>query len=90
MEGTLVEVIEKYQGKTLSANLPYKTQFMIPKDDGKEMKLIVHLVRESAVPVMPLRIWYLSHCCHAQANLHGSTVLDLQPGYGMTLKRCSL
>ena len=48
MEGTLVEVIEKYQGKTLSANLPYKTQFMIPKDDGSEMKLIVHLVRKSA------------------------------------------
>lgn len=43
MEGTLVEVIEKYQGKTLSANLPYKTQFMIPKDDGRDMKLIVHL-----------------------------------------------
>ena len=44
MEGTLVEVIEKYQGKQLSANLPYKTQFMIPKDEGKDMKLIVHLV----------------------------------------------
>ena len=44
MEGTLIEVIEKYQGKQLSANLPYKTQFMIPKDEGKDMKLIVHLV----------------------------------------------
>ena len=47
MEGTLLEVIEKYQGKTLSANLPYKTQFMISKEDGKDMKLIVHLVRDS-------------------------------------------
>ena len=48
MEGTLVEVIEKYQGKQLSANLPYKTQFMIPKDGGKDMKLIVHLVSPRA------------------------------------------
>ena len=47
MEGTLIEVIEKFQGKQLSANLPYKTQFMIPKDGGKDMKLIVHLVSTS-------------------------------------------
>ncbi|DBB14869.1 TPA: hypothetical protein ACH3X3_004472 [Trebouxia sp. C0006] len=43
MEGELMEVIEKYQGKQLSANLPYKTLFMIPKDDGKDQKLIAHL-----------------------------------------------
>ena len=69
MEGTLVEVIEKYQGKTLSANLPYKTQFMIPKDDGSEMKLIVHLVRESAAGLVR---W-----CHAfsiMQHLHNSTL----------------
>ncbi len=48
MEGELMEVIEKYQGKQLSANLPYKTLFMIPKDDGKDQKLIAHLVRDNA------------------------------------------
>lgn len=44
-----MEVIEKYQGKQLSANLPYKTLFMIPKDDGKDQKLIAHLVRQHSV-----------------------------------------
>lgn len=40
-----MEVIEKYQGKQLSANLPYKTQFLIPNEEtGKEQKLICHLV----------------------------------------------
>lgn len=43
LEGELMEVIEKYQGKQLSANLPYKTLFMIPKDGGKDQKLIAHL-----------------------------------------------
>lgn len=43
LEGELMEVIEKYQGKQLSANLPYKTLFMIPKDEGKDQKLIAHL-----------------------------------------------
>lgn len=47
MEGELMEVIEKHQGKQLSANLPYKTLFMIPKDDGKDQKLIAHLVRHN-------------------------------------------
>lgn len=49
MEGTILDVIEKYQGKQLSANLPYKTQFLIPNEDtGKEQKLICHLVRTLA------------------------------------------
>lgn len=46
LEGELMEVIEKYQGKQLSANLPYKTLFMIPKDGGKDQKLIAHLVND--------------------------------------------
>lgn len=52
MEGELMEVIEKYQGKQLSANLPYKTLFMIPKDDGKDQKLIAHLVRDNVTCTM--------------------------------------
>ena len=52
MEGELMEVIEKYQGKQLSANLPYKTLFMIPKDDGKDQKLIAHLVRDNVMCTM--------------------------------------
>lgn len=77
MEGTLVEVIEKYQGKTLSANLPYKTQFMIPKDDGRDMKLIVHLVRKCD---------HVTCYCHAVSSLHGATIAYLKPVQGMTLK----
>lgn len=60
MEGTLIEVIEKYQGKQLSANLPYKTQFMIPKEDGKEMKLVVHLVSDLAAANT-----HFLYCVHA-------------------------
>lgn len=43
-EGTIIEVIEKLNGKPLSANLPYKTQFLLPLDGGKDQKLIAHLV----------------------------------------------
>jgi hypothetical protein len=59
MEGELMEVIEKYQGKQLSANMPYKTLFMIPKDDGKDQKLIAHLVRGDMKHVLstPYRIY---------------------------------
>jgi hypothetical protein len=42
-EGTVQEVITEYQGKPLTANCPYKIQFLIPKDDGKDQKLISHL-----------------------------------------------
>ena len=44
MEGECLEVIETYQGSKMSANLPYKTLFMIPKEDGKDQKLVAHLV----------------------------------------------
>ena len=44
MEGECIEVIEKHLGSKMSANLPYKTVFMIPKDDGKDQKLVAHLV----------------------------------------------
>ena len=44
MEGECIEVIEKHLGSKMSANLPYKTLFMIPKDDGKDQKLVAHLV----------------------------------------------
>lgn len=55
-----MEVIEKYQGKQLSANLPYKTLFVIPKDEGKDQKLIAHLVSvKTAICVCKLS------CIHA-------------------------
>ena len=38
------QVIKVFKGKTLSSNLPYKVQFMVPSE-GKEVKVIAHLVR---------------------------------------------
>jgi len=44
MEGTVLGVIDKHNGKELSANLPVKVQFKLPAEDGgKEGKLIAHL-----------------------------------------------
>lgn len=68
MEGTLIEVIEKYQGKQLSANLPYKTQFMIPKEDGKEMKLVVHLVSHNLLSIHTSCVLYMLACCITVLN----------------------
>ncbi|KAK9814137.1 hypothetical protein WJX72_001144 [[Myrmecia] bisecta] len=47
MEGTVLEVIKEWKGKALSANLPYKTQFMLDGEDGgKAKKLLVHLTAD--------------------------------------------
>lgn len=47
-EGTVLEIVTFFKGKQISANLPYKCQFIESLEDGKERKIIAHLVR----PVM--------------------------------------
>ena len=42
----LVQIVQFFKEKKLSANLPYKVQFQIPQEDGaKPVKLVAHLVR---------------------------------------------
>ena len=41
------QVVQTYKGKKLSANLPYKVEFLIPKEGAKDVKLIAHLVRRT-------------------------------------------
>ena len=43
-EGTILEVVTFFKGKQISANLPYKCQFLEQQEDGKEKKITVHLV----------------------------------------------
>ena len=42
MVGTVVERVDTYKGKPLSANLPVKVQFQ-KEHDGKMVKFVVHL-----------------------------------------------
>lgn len=42
MEGTVVQDVTQYKGKTLSANLPYKVEFFIDKENAKS-KFFAHL-----------------------------------------------
>ena len=44
-EGTVKQVVKFFKDKELSANLPYKTEFIIPREGEKDLKLLVHLVR---------------------------------------------
>lgn len=73
-----MEVIEKFQGKPLSANLPYKTQFLIPNEEtGKEQKLICHLVsmRHDFARLLHLSntcVMILSHSCLISCRRQGS------------------
>lgn len=48
-EGVVVSDVRQYNGEELSANLPYKTEVKLSNDEGKGSKLMVHLVRDTAV-----------------------------------------
>ncbi|EIE27668.1 hypothetical protein COCSUDRAFT_55657 [Coccomyxa subellipsoidea C-169] len=37
------QIVQQYKGEKLSANLPYKVEFMIPVEGSKDVKLIAHL-----------------------------------------------
>jgi len=43
----LVQVVSLFKGKQTSANLPYKVVFKIPQEEGKDIKLVAHLVRHA-------------------------------------------
>lgn len=44
-EGVVVQNVSDYQGQTLSANLPWKVEFQVPGPEGKNVKVLAHLVR---------------------------------------------
>lgn len=48
--GVLLQIVQQYKGQKLSANLPYKVEFMIPVEGSKDVKLIAHLVWPAALP----------------------------------------
>lgn len=43
MEGTVVKDVTDYKGKVLSANFPYKVEFVLPAVEGKAPKFQAHL-----------------------------------------------
>ena len=47
MEGSVKNIVKKYKGKETSANLPYRIEFLLEKDDGKQQKFFAHLVGTS-------------------------------------------
>ncbi len=44
--GTIVADVSQFQGKTLSANKPWKVSLDAKDPEGKPLKLIIHLVSE--------------------------------------------
>ena len=74
-EGTIIEVIEKLNDKPLSANLPYKTQFLLPVDGGKEQKLIAHLVRSYSLFYTNRRSALLCACLLVHGTLADDVIL---------------
>ena len=49
MEGSVKSIVKKYKGKETSANLPYRIEFMLEKEDGKQQKFFAHVVRDLAL-----------------------------------------
>ena len=43
-EGTVKQIVKVFKGKELSANLPYKVEFLLDKEGGKQRKVLAHLV----------------------------------------------
>ncbi|KAI5079218.1 hypothetical protein GOP47_0006889 [Adiantum capillus-veneris] len=44
-EGELKDILKSWKGKPLSANLPYKVQFLLDLD-GKQVKFFAHLTKD--------------------------------------------
>ena len=57
LEGEVLEVVKEYQGKNLTANLPYKVQLLLD-NDGKKSKFFAHLVS----PCSPLHAAQMKMC----------------------------
>lgn len=43
-EGTVKTIVKHYKGKDTSANLPYRVEFMLELEGGKQQKWFAHLV----------------------------------------------
>lgn len=43
-EGVVKSIVKKYKGKETSANLPYRIQFELEQEGGKQSKFFAHLV----------------------------------------------
>ena len=44
MEGVVKNIVKKYKGKETSANLPYRIEFQLQREDGKQQKFFAHVV----------------------------------------------
>ena len=59
LEGEVVENVVNYKGAKISANLPYRVQFIRPQEGKKDLKFFSHLVRActggTAAPGVPAR-----------------------------------
>ena len=53
LEGEVVDNVVNYKGTKISANLPYKVQFIRPQEGSKDLKFFSHLVRPRALPRPP-------------------------------------
>jgi hypothetical protein len=42
-EGTVKTIVKHYKGKDTSANLPYRVEFMLELEGGKQQKWFAHL-----------------------------------------------
>lgn len=62
MEGVVKNIVKKYKGKETSANLPYRIEFQLEKDDGKTQKFFVHVVSLcwSISLAKPLQLWIVA------------------------------
>ena len=49
------QIVKKFKGKELSANLPYRIEFILEKEDAKDVKFFAHLVRFMVLNAQPSR-----------------------------------
>ena len=43
-EGTVKQIVKNFKGKELSANLPYRIEFILEVPDAKDVKFFAHMV----------------------------------------------
>lgn len=77
LEGTVKSIVKVFKGKELSANLPYRVEFHLEAEGGKQQKLLVHLVsspwhstsNKVVLPPWSVRRWVLLCRTHQNLNL---------------------
>ncbi len=50
-------IVKHYKGKDTSANLPYRVEFMLEQDSGKQQKWFAHLVSIFSRPIYPITLF---------------------------------